>query len=409
MVPHCSEFLIPVLHCCSTFLLNSALCLPYGSQSAKDQCVASTHQSFSSIYRSILFTCSPADRNLSVVVRLLWSSEDFQSLLFCTLRFRHYTFDHTLAHSLKSPRIFHFLFHKRWCEHSLNSFSLHLTPESLILLFRWIGNLRQCLFRVAELLSGFRGIRLVFSANALPCFSIHMITWSDWHCCVLFSCDHTFWAKVYRFFSCWSFQSFFRISFSQDHLFLWLQLLISVFTPTHTLRSLSLLFIFNKLNMKCLGSARFILPVTGNRTYSEFLSHPCLYICNSFSFCSTLLLLSIWTYSAGALLQLCTVCIERPSYSFAWIGCSFAKFFHPSVCFSLSFLPTRAGFPFCYFTEVKGAFLQLFSLFLRGSGVTPVVFERVLRLLVTSFSFVRHLHFLHTLHCRSFDLYFDPV
>lgn len=121
--------------------------------------------------------------------------------------------------------------------------------------------------------------------------------------------DHTFWAKVYRFFSCWSFQSFFRISFLQDHLFLWLQLLSSVFTPTLTLRSLSLLFISNKLNLKFLCSARFILPVTGNRRYSEFLSHPCLYICNSFPFLSTLLLSSIWTCSAGAWLQLCTVCI----------------------------------------------------------------------------------------------------
>jgi hypothetical protein len=34
-----------------------------------------------------------------------------------------------------------------------------------------------------------------------------------------------------------------------------------------------------------------------------------LYICNSFPFLSTLLLSSIWTCSAGAWLQLCTVCI----------------------------------------------------------------------------------------------------
>ena len=59
----------------------------------------------------------------------------------------------------------------------------------------------------------FPRIQAVFSANSLPCFPNHMITWSDWHCCFLFSDYHTFWAKVSRFFSCWSFQSFFRISF----------------------------------------------------------------------------------------------------------------------------------------------------------------------------------------------------
>lgn len=81
MVPHCSVFLIPALHCCSAFLLNPALCLPCGSHWAIDQCVDSTHQNFSSVYRSILLTCSPAGRSLSVVVRLLWFSEEFRRLL----------------------------------------------------------------------------------------------------------------------------------------------------------------------------------------------------------------------------------------------------------------------------------------------------------------------------------------
>jgi len=132
MVPYCSEFLIPVLHCCSAFFLNPALCLLCRWRSAEDQYVASTHQNFSSGYRSILLTCSPTGRILSVVVRLLWYSEEFRSLL--SRRIGNYTFDRTLGHSLNSPKSFHILIHKRWCEYSLYSFSLCLTPKSLILL-----------------------------------------------------------------------------------------------------------------------------------------------------------------------------------------------------------------------------------------------------------------------------------
>jgi hypothetical protein len=147
MVPHCSEFLIPVLHCCSAFVLNPALCLPCGWRSAKDQCVVSTHQNFSPEYRSNLLTCSPTGRNLSVVVRLLWSSEEFQSSL--SRRVGNYTFDHTLGHSLIPPKSFYFLIHKRWCEYSLYSFSLHRFPKISILLsfplFNCLKNLQALL------------------------------------------------------------------------------------------------------------------------------------------------------------------------------------------------------------------------------------------------------------------------
>ena len=95
--------------------------------------------------------------------------------------------------------------------------------------------------------------------------------------------------------------------------------------------------LFWRIKSEVSGSARFILPVTGNRTYSEFLFHPFLYICNSFSFPSALLLFSIRTYSAGAWLQLCTVCTERLSYSFAWIVCSFAEIFHLFSAFHFLF------------------------------------------------------------------------
>lgn len=137
--------------------------------------------------------------------------------------------------------------HKRWCEYSLYSFSLHQVSKNLILLSAALPdrsvrfwNFCQCLFRVADLpISKGSGS---YSANALPCYLIHMIIWSNWHCCFLFSDDHTLSG-----YSVPGFQLLISSVLLSNFLlmrspFYWLQLLSSVFTPTLTYWSLSLLF-----------------------------------------------------------------------------------------------------------------------------------------------------------------------
>jgi hypothetical protein len=130
--------------------------------------------------------------------------------------------------------------------------------------------------------------------------------------------------------------------------FYWLQLLSSVFAPTLTLRSLSLLFcsLPEGSGQKVLCSARFILPVTGNWRYSEFLFHPCLYICNSLRFLQYCYCFMFQLAQFRALLQLYTLCIERLSVHLHEFVALLLKI---STCFSAvrssSSLPKlRSGF-----------------------------------------------------------------
>jgi hypothetical protein len=110
-----------------------------------------------------------------------------------------------------------------------------------------------------------------------------------------------------------------------------------------------------------------------------------------------------------ALLQLCTVCIERLLYSFAWICCSFAEIFHLfSAVRSSSSLPKhRSGF-----TTLPKQWGGLCSSF-RSFSEDPELLRRTLKCCSDCsehlFSFFRHLHFLDTSLCRSSVLYFDPV
>lgn len=88
-------------------------------------------------------------------------------------------------------------------------------------------------------------------------------------------------AEVVRCFSCWSLQYSLRNTFYWDHL-------SPATAAVHTFRSDSCLaaMVFAILHwiqrfsvQKLLCSAKFILSVTGNRAYSEFLFHPCVYSC----------------------------------------------------------------------------------------------------------------------------------
>jgi hypothetical protein len=85
--------------------------------------------------------------------------------------------------------------------------------------------------------------------------------------------------------------------------------------------------VFSKVHTSCYGEPDvFRVSVS-----------PLLYICNSVCFFQHCCCFTFRLTPFGALLQLCTVCIERPSYSFAWIGCSFAEFFHLLPTFHFPF------------------------------------------------------------------------
>lgn len=252
---------------------------------------------------------------LAVVVRSLQSSEEFCSLL--SRRVGNYTFDRTLVHSLNSPRSFHILFHKRWCEYSLFSFSRHQHPKILILLSFAIPNCSG--FALELLLVSVSGCWAPFCFRRFSWFSLRTLfpvfrfTWLPDPIGIaasFFLMIIPFGLKCTKFSAADLFSPSFEFPFHKIAIF-WLQLLSSVFARTLTLRSLSLLFCSSPegSGQKVLCSARFILPVTGNRRYSEFLFHPCLYICNSFRFLQHCCCFAFRLAPFGALLQLYTVCI----------------------------------------------------------------------------------------------------
>jgi hypothetical protein len=130
-----------------------------------------------------------------------------------------------------------------------------------------------------------------------------------------------------------------------------------------------LLFCLDESIQKVLCSARFILPVTGNRTYSEFLFHPC---------CTSVIVFVSFSIAAALRFDLLR---SEPCYSYALcvskglrihLHESVALLLNFSTCFPLFISPFLGRSFGLVLLHCRSSTLvwQLISLLLRRSEVT---------------------------------------